>query len=47
LGAVIRHELPLPYTFDVVDFERIGSAALKEHIERDGREIFMREAQRT
>jgi predicted nucleotidyltransferase len=33
-------ELPLPYRFDVLRFEAIESAALREHIERVGLPVY-------
>ena len=35
-------ELPLPYLFDVVDYERIAYTPLREHIDRVGKVLFER-----
>ena len=33
-------ELPMPYKFDVVGYETITNQPLREHIDRDGIELF-------
>lgn len=33
-------ELPMPYKFDIVDYNSINSCALREHIDRVGIEIY-------
>ncbi len=33
-------ELPTPYLFDVVDYQRISSMPLREHIDRVGKLLF-------
>ena len=35
-------ELPMPYKFDVVDYEAISHKPLREHIDRVGVELFSR-----
>jgi len=35
-------DLPTPYLFDVVDYERIVNPALKSHIDRVGKILFQR-----
>lgn len=35
-------ELPTPYLFDVVDYQRITHAPLREHIDRVGKVLFER-----
>ncbi|MDR1000546.1 MAG: nucleotidyltransferase domain-containing protein [Clostridiales bacterium] len=43
-GLLIRlDELPMPYKFDVVDYETISHQPLREHIDRVGVELFSRE----
>lgn len=36
-------ELPTPYLFDVVDYQRISYLPLREHIDRAGKLLFDRE----
>ena len=35
-------ELPMPYKFDVINYETINHAPLREHIDRVGVELFFR-----
>jgi predicted nucleotidyltransferase len=44
LAAQLNEELPLPYTFDVVDYALIDTPALKEHIDSRGEVLFQRAA---
>ena len=37
-------ELPLPYTFDVCAYSQLRSQPLREHIDRVGRPLFVRDA---
>jgi uncharacterized protein len=36
-------ELPLPHTFDVQAYDAIGHAPLREHIDRVGRDFYLRD----
>jgi uncharacterized protein len=36
-------ELPLPYTFDVVAYETLKSEPLREHIDRVGKTLYVRD----
>ena len=36
-------ELPLPYEFDVVDYHALRHAPLREHIDRVGKVLYVRE----
>jgi predicted nucleotidyltransferase len=36
-------ELPTPYLFDVIDYQRITHAPLREHIDRVGKTLFQKE----
>lgn len=36
ISGELNDESPLPYTFDIVDFNSLENQALKEHIERVG-----------
>lgn len=38
--AVQLDELPMPYKFDIVDYNSINSCALGQHIDRVGIEIY-------
>ncbi len=40
--ALDLEELPLPYKFDVLDFEALKNEVLREHVERVGIEIYKR-----
>ena len=42
VGYSLNEERTLPYQFDVVDYNMIDNDALREHIDRVGREIFRR-----
>ncbi|GJM61991.1 MULTISPECIES: nucleotidyltransferase domain-containing protein [Persicobacter] len=36
----LEEELPLPYFFDVVNYQKLNNPALKEHIDQYGKEIY-------
>lgn len=38
----LNEESPLPYYFDIIDYDSIESTDLKSHIDRVGREIYER-----
>ena len=38
--ALLEEESPLPYTFDVVDYQAIETVAFKEHIDKHGKLIY-------
>lgn len=42
IGSILTKldELPMPYKFDVVDYEKINTAAFREHIDRVGITFF-------
>ena len=42
VGSLVAQldELPMPYKFDIVDYNNINSCALREHIDRVGIEIY-------
>ena len=42
VGSLVAQldELPMPYKFDIVDYNSINSCALREHIDRVGIEIY-------
>ena len=42
VGYYLNEETTLPYQFDIIDYNRIDNDALREHIDRVGREIFRR-----
>jgi predicted nucleotidyltransferase len=44
LGAILGEleELPLPYRFDVVLYDRISQVALRAHIDRVGKSIYQK-----
>lgn len=42
VGYALNEESTLPYQFDIIDYNRIDNDALREHIDRIGREIFKR-----
>lgn len=42
LHAVLEDESPMPYFFDVIDFNHLDNQELKSHIERVGKVIFQR-----
>jgi uncharacterized protein len=44
VSALLNEDLPLPYYFDVLVFNSIESAALREHIEKHGRSLFHADA---
>lgn len=37
LHFALSEEIPLPYEFDVLNYDTIGTLALKEHIDREGK----------
>jgi uncharacterized protein len=41
VSARLNEELPLPYFFDVLVFDSIQDAALREHIEKHGQSVFL------
>ena len=43
IKATLEEETPLPYTFDVVNYETIETPAFKEHIDKHGRSIYKRD----
>jgi len=40
LSYVLNEETPLPYRFDLLNYQTLNNDALKEHIDRVGREIY-------
>ena len=42
IGYSLNEEKMLPYQFDIVDYNTIDNEALRDHIDRVGREIFGR-----
>ena len=47
LSDELNEERPLPYFFDVVDYETLENARLREHIDRVGVAIFRRDSDRS
>ena len=45
LSDLLNEELPLPYFFDVVDYNAITNKDLKKHIDIEGKEIFPNQIQ--
>ncbi|MFH1050585.1 MAG: nucleotidyltransferase domain-containing protein [bacterium] len=43
LSSLLNEELPLPYYFDIIDYNAIKNEALREHINRVGQIIFPEE----
>lgn len=43
LAVQLNEILPLPYMFDVLDYNTLAEPALKEHIDRVGIEIYTRQ----
>ena len=41
LSGLLNDELPLPYTFDILQFDTITNAALREHIQAFGVPLFL------
>ena len=39
LSDLLNEEYPLPYFFDIVDYNDITNTALKEHINKEGRDL--------
>lgn len=44
LSTLLNEKLPLPYIFDIVHYDTINNADLKEHIDQVGVMIFRRPA---
>jgi uncharacterized protein len=42
LDNLLNEKLPLPYFFDVLQFEKISNEELMRHIREEGKEIFRR-----
>jgi predicted nucleotidyltransferase len=42
VGGILNDESPLPYYFDVLDYDAITNAELKAHIDRVGRVVYTR-----
>lgn len=42
IAGVLNDESPLPYEFDIIDYNSIENQKLKEHIERVGKIIYTR-----
>ena len=42
IKALLEEESPLPYTFDIVDYQTIETPAFKEHIDKHGKSIYKR-----
>ena len=42
LHARLNEELPIPYFIDVLDYKALSNKALIEHIEREGKEFYLR-----
>jgi len=40
LSYLLNEETPLPYRFDVINYQTLNNDALKEYIDRVGREIY-------
>jgi predicted nucleotidyltransferase len=40
LRSLLNEELPLPYFFDVVHYERIKNENIKRHIDKEGKDLF-------
>ncbi len=43
LNVLLNEVLPVPYFFDIIDYQSIKSADLKEHIDRIGKIIYTRD----
>ena len=44
LSDLLNEEYPLPYFFDVVNFNTLDNQALVEHVQRVGKVLFIRES---
>ena len=42
--AMLEEDSPMPYLFDVVDYQTIETPAFKEHIDKHGKSIYKRPA---
>ncbi len=42
LRSLLNEELPLPYFFDVVHYEKINNENVKRHIDEEGKNLFSR-----
>lgn len=40
LNTLLNEEMPLPYFFDIVHFEKLNNEKLKEHIKKEGKLFF-------
>jgi predicted nucleotidyltransferase len=40
LSYLLNEETPLPYRFDLLNYQTLNNDALKEHIDRVGKEIY-------
>jgi uncharacterized protein len=40
LHRILEQDLPLPYLFDIVHYERITNSDLKEHIDQHGQQLY-------
>ena len=40
IKAILEDEGPLPYKFDIVDYQTIETPAFKEHIDKHGKSIY-------
>ena len=40
LNKILSGDLPLPYLFDIVDYNTISNKALKEHIDQYGKKFY-------
>jgi predicted nucleotidyltransferase len=42
LHAILEDESPMPYFFDIIDYNHLGKKELQDHIDRVGEVIFVR-----
>ena len=42
LGAFLNEELPLPYFFDIVHYEKINNKELIKHIDEEGKAVYVK-----
>lgn len=42
VSGILNDEVPLPYFFDILDYEQIINDDLKDHIDRIGKTIYMK-----
>ena len=40
LNVLLNQKLPIPYYFDVLDYDKIDDASLKEHINNEGKVFY-------